>query len=94
MKLYILFIIIILQSTILLTYPVLAEEASTDSATTLIPSTPPAAEKADTLNVVTSQGEVKKIVKRNFNPHEQVVTGAIIMTFIIVIITTVGNWNP
>ena len=51
--------------------------------------------KPDSLgDAVIADGKLRKIVKRDFDAHEQVVVGSIIMTFIIIIITTTGNWNP
>lgn len=50
--------------------------------------------KSDTVNVVMVDGRTRNIVKRNFDPQQQVVIGTTIMVFIIIIMTTVGNWNP
>ena len=48
----------------------------------------------DSISVITPGGQVRKIVKRDFNPKEQVLIGTSIMTFIVIILTTVANWNP
>ena len=38
--------------------------------------------------------QVKKVVKRDFNPKQQVLIGTLIMSLLLIIITTNGNWNP
>lgn len=50
--------------------------------------------RVDTVTAITADGQMRKIVKRDFNAKEQVVVGTIVMAFIVIIITTVGNWNP
>lgn len=48
----------------------------------------------DSVNLILPGGQVKKIVKRDFDPKQQVLVGTLIMSFLLIIITTSTNWNP
>jgi hypothetical protein len=48
----------------------------------------------DSANLILPTGQVKKVVKRDFNPKQQVLIGTLIMSLLLVIITTNTNWNP
>ena len=63
-----------------------------------VPAFPPSADTTSiqppTDSAAMASEPVRHVVKRDFNARQQVVAGTAIMTFLVVIITTVSNWNP
>lgn len=50
--------------------------------------------KPDTITVLTPEGRKHKIVRRDFDPRQQVVIGTSIMAFVVLVLTMSANWNP
>ncbi len=68
------------------------ESAAQDHPSPAVADSAVAAPPVDSLPVPAAPQQ--KIVKRDFEPRQQIVVGTAIMTFLVVIITTVSNWNP
>ncbi len=56
-------------------------------------STTDTTSQIDSISII-SEGKIRKVVKRDFNQHQQVLVGSLIMTFVAVILVTTQNWNP